>query len=188
MYSKLSAAIKVNNDVTECFDCNIETRQGCLSSPMLFSLFINDLIELIKIECSQGIYVNNSIEDIFALLFADDIANVSDTVVGLQKQLNVIEKFCNCTGMNLNLEKTKIIVFRNGGILKKYEHFYFKGYEVEVVNYQKNLGTYFSNRLSWTKTLQIKAAQARKASLSIYKYQYEFGYLTQLVPLKILMR
>ena len=78
--------------------------------------------------------------------------------------------------MNLNLEKTKIIVFRNGGILKKYEHFYFKGNEVEVVTYQKYLGTYFSNRLSWTKTLQIRAAQARKASFSIYKYQYEFSH------------
>ena len=107
MYSKLSAAIKVNNDVTDIFDCHIGTRQGCLSSPMLFSLFINDLIELIKIECSQEMYVNNPIEDIFALLFADDIANVSDTVVGLQKQFNVFEKFCNCTGMNFNLEKTK---------------------------------------------------------------------------------
>ena len=72
---------------------------------MLFSLFINDLIELIKIECSEGIYVNNSIEDIFVLLFVDDITNVYVTVVGLQKQLNVIEFVCNCTGMNLNLEK-----------------------------------------------------------------------------------
>ena len=54
--------------------------------------------------------------------------------------------------------------------------FYFKGNEVEVVTYQKYLGTYFSNRLSWTKTLQIRAAQARKASFSIHKYQYEFGH------------
>ena len=47
------------------------------------------------------------------------MANVSDNVRSLQAQLDVIAGFCNRTGMKINLSKTKIIVFRNGGYLEK---------------------------------------------------------------------
>ena len=88
---KISSEIKLQNDLTEFFECKICTRQGCVSSPKIFALFINDLINLLKIECSNGIFVNDNIDDMLSLLFADDIATVSDTIIGLQKQLTVIE-------------------------------------------------------------------------------------------------
>ena len=70
------------------------TRQGCVSSPIIFSLFINDLISYIKSECNRGIFVSQQIEDIFALMFADDVASFSDTIIRLQHQINCIERFC----------------------------------------------------------------------------------------------
>ena len=70
------------NDLTEFFEFKIDTRQGCVSSPKIFSLFIIDLINLLKIECSNGIFVNDNIDDIWSLLFADDIATVSYTIIG----------------------------------------------------------------------------------------------------------
>ena len=48
--------------------------------------------------------------DILAILYADDMANVSDNVRSLQAQLDVIAGFCNRTGMKINMSKTKIIV------------------------------------------------------------------------------
>ena len=48
-------------------------------------------------------------------MFADDVANCAETVAQLQQQLNVIDIFCKNTGMEINLAKTQIIVFRNGG-------------------------------------------------------------------------
>lgn len=50
-------------------------------------------------------------------MFADDVSSFADTVVRLQRQINLIEKFCDSVGMYLNLSKTKIMVFRNGGII-----------------------------------------------------------------------
>ena len=58
-------------------------------------------------------------EEVFCLLFADDVANLSDTINRLQKQIKILELFCDYTGMDVNVNKTKITVFRNGGILKK---------------------------------------------------------------------
>ena len=41
-------------------------------------------------------------------MFADDIALLSSTPVGLQKQLNVLYEVANRLGLLVNLEKTKM--------------------------------------------------------------------------------
>ena len=46
----------------------------------------------------------------------------SDTIVRLQHQINCIHRFCESVDMSLNLLKTKIIVFRNGGNVKQIEN------------------------------------------------------------------
>ena len=51
-------------------------------------------------------------------MFADDVASFSDRIVRLQKLIDLMAQFCKIVGMDLNLEKTKIIVFRNGGQLR----------------------------------------------------------------------
>ena len=47
MYSRLKSCVKVKNGLTQFFKCYIGTRKGCVSSPIIFSLFINDLISYI---------------------------------------------------------------------------------------------------------------------------------------------
>ena len=44
-------------------------------------------------------------------MFADDVATCAETAVKPQQQLNVIDQFCLSTGMEINLDKTEIIVF-----------------------------------------------------------------------------
>ena len=111
MYSKLHSCVQYDKHFTKFFPCNVGTRQGCILSPVLFSVFINELIVDIKVHCPNGIFITQDISDMFALLYADDIANCADTVISLQRQLQRIELFCTKTGMR----KTKIVVFRNGG-------------------------------------------------------------------------
>ena len=93
MYSQLKSCVKVKNGLTQFFKCYIGTRQGCVSSPIIFSLFITDLISYIKSECNRGIFVSQQIEDIFALMFADDVASFSDTIIRLQHQINCKKDF-----------------------------------------------------------------------------------------------
>ena len=51
----------------------------------------------------------------FIFLFADDVIFVSDTVCGLQNQVNVLCNTAYHLGRVVNLDKSNIIVFRNGG-------------------------------------------------------------------------
>ena len=44
MYQKLKSCVRDNQSLTEFFDYNIGTMQGCKLSPILFSLFINDIV------------------------------------------------------------------------------------------------------------------------------------------------
>ena len=78
--------------------------------------------------------------------------------------------------MKLNLSKTKIMVFRNGGILRHAEKWFYQGVEVEVVSIYKYLGIYFTPRLIWSKTKEILSKQAQKAASSIFRFQKQFGF------------
>ena len=48
-------------------------------------------------------------------MYADDIVLVGDTVLELQRKINILEIFCEKWIMEVNLKKTKVLVFRNGG-------------------------------------------------------------------------
>ena len=49
----------------------------------------------------------NDIESLLALMFADDVSCFSDTVIRLQKMIDLIGQFCKSVGMEINLEKNK---------------------------------------------------------------------------------
>ena len=58
----------------------------------------------------------------------------SDSVITLQSLINMTSGFCLRKKMQVNLSKTKIIVFRSGGFLRNYEKWYFRGQPIEVVS------------------------------------------------------
>ena len=57
--------------------------------------------------------------ELFILLFADDIVLLSDTIVGLQNQLDVLARNCARLDLYVNLDKSNIVIFRNGGTLPR---------------------------------------------------------------------
>ena len=76
MYGKLSACVKTEQGLTSYFPCHIGTRQGCVSSPLIFTLFINDLVTLMRENCRNGIFITQDVPEILCLLFADDVAGL----------------------------------------------------------------------------------------------------------------
>ena len=63
-------------------------------SPALFPLFIDEFKERIRHSCLKGIPLHPDIIEIFILLFSDDVAFLSDIVLGLQRQLHLLLDFC----------------------------------------------------------------------------------------------
>ena len=74
------------------------------------------------------------------LCYADNMANCADVVSQLQHQINTLEEYCDKYGMMINLPKTKFVVFRNEGPLRKNIKWFYKGRSIECVSVYKYLG------------------------------------------------
>ena len=175
MYSNLKACLRVGNKITEAFTCNIVTRQGDITSPIIFNLFIQNLSTFLS-ENYPGVFISNVISPIQCILYADNIAHCADTVRNLQIQINKLSEFCNEFKLSINMSKTEVIVFRNGGPLRTNEKWYFNGNLIKITNMYKYMGLLFTPKLAWTSAKYKLVAQARKAIYSIKSYQHAFGF------------
>jgi hypothetical protein len=165
IYSSVKACVRENNVVSNVFDCPVGLRQGCSLSPILFALFINELHDLLASNNTRGIQLFPNVIEIFMLMFADDIALISDTISGLQRQLNLLGQFCEQTKLVVNIAKTKVLVFKRGGAIKRSERWYYNGNVIEIVNGFTYVGIYFSNRLSLFKMADVMSVKAKKVLL-----------------------
>ncbi|HRP37312.1 MAG TPA: reverse transcriptase family protein, partial [Candidatus Dojkabacteria bacterium] len=77
--------------------------QGSILSPALFNIFIEDLAKEIIKEAEINI------ED--ALLYADDILTICTSPEQIRKVINIIEKWSQTNGMELNKKKSGIMPF-----------------------------------------------------------------------------
>ena len=143
MYNTVQACVMSSSGQTDFFQCLQGLKQGCVASPILFSLLINELANEIICNGKHGVSLGATEIELFLLLFADDLTLLASTVVGLQNQLNVLGTEAQRLHLTINLNKSKIIVFRKGGFLSAKEQWKIGKDKLEVVNSYKYLGLTF---------------------------------------------
>ena len=123
MYAKAKSCVKVNNSISDFFSSHTGVRQGENLSPILFSLFLNDLNGFLssKFEGLQFLsdQTKNVLSDndtevffkLFILLYADDTVILAETASDLQAALNAMLEYCNLWNLEVNATKTKVVVF-----------------------------------------------------------------------------
>ena len=84
--------------------------------------------------------------ELFILLFADNVALLPTTSTGFQNQLDCLKTCCQQMKMEVNKDKTKIMVFRKGGVLAKHEKWFYNDTRLEVVNKYWNLGFNYTTK------------------------------------------
>jgi hypothetical protein len=148
-------------------------------SPIIFVLYLNELIKQVNDSNCQGVYVNEMYENVTMLLYADDLVLLGDNIGHLQRLLDNLSTFCSKWGLSVNMEKTKFMVFRNGGIIKGNEKVYFNGIRIRPTTYYKYLGLIISTRLSWSPAQKTLAQQAEKSMNCVRKLNYECNFSFQ---------
>ena len=140
MYDKTSQTLKMNNKITEAFSTHKGVRQGCVLSPILFNVFINDLPEIFDADCSPVMLGDTRIS---CLMFADDIVMLSESKEGLENGLKQLQGYTQDWNLSLNTKKTKIMVIQNTGKMPTI-NIKFDGQTLGVVDRYKYLGTIIS--------------------------------------------
>ena len=119
----------------------------------------------------------NENDNVNILLYADDIVLSADTVKDLQILLSNLEEYCELWKMSVNMKKSKIIVFRNGGPLRSNEKWMYQGHNMEVTPHYKYLGVRFASRLTWNLAHDELSKQSSKSLINIRKLYRECGTL-----------
>ena len=175
MYNQVKSCVFMNNNnMSDYFGSWRGVRQGENLSPILFSLYLNDLeLFLEERECLPlNIKLMNDNTDLrsmltlFVLLYADDTIILSDSRQQLQKALDVLSIYCYNWKLDVNVDKTKIVIFHKR---KCRENFKFNGNNLEVVDSFRYLGIEFSRTGNFAKGKKYAFDKAQRALFALLK-------------------
>ena len=175
MYTSVKSRVKYCNNLGNEFMCSLGVRQGECLSPLLFSLFLNDIEDEFLKSGMEGLNIN--MFKMFLLLYADDIIIFSNTAEEMQNSLNLLSNYCERWKLKVNVMKTKVMVFRKGGILPKRLTFYYNGETLEIVSRFKYLGVVFTCGGSFADAQSTLSGQAQKAIFTLSKYLHKFTFI-----------
>ena len=179
MYANIRSCVSVNGNKSGFFKTNCGVRQGENLSPLLFSIFLNDIECYLKDLGNRGLDFSTLHEEmttmlkIIVLLYADDTILISDDPAKFQKCLNDFANYCQMWKLNINTEKTKIVVFGSNSSCNY--HFTLNKINIELVSTYKYLGTYFSKSGTFLAARKHFAQQARKALYLVYKRTFNLN-------------
>ena len=176
LYQNTKACVKLNNCISNSFECNTGVRQGDNLSPLLFSLFLNDFETFLSTRFSglrsienlwQGVTMDEiqTFLKLFVLLYADDTVIMAEDPKEMQLALNALGNYCDLWNLNVNIDKTKIMRFS----LKKptantiLPDFWLNGQKIEYVESYTYLGTVFSFNGKFDEAINKQILQANRA-------------------------
>ena len=107
-YSNLKCRVKWDDCFSKWFCIKAGVRQGGLLSPILYCLYVEDLIAILKSK-DVGCYVMSVF--LAALIYADDVAILAPSVKGLCILLNACNDYCIEWDICLNARKSKLLYF-----------------------------------------------------------------------------
>ena len=108
MYFNQSLTVKWGTCNSDSFIATNGVKAGEIISPILFCIYIDDLLLELK-KSGFGCYIG--VNFIGALCYADDIMLLSPTVVGMKNMLLICEKYAKDHNILFNPVKSNAIIF-----------------------------------------------------------------------------
>ena len=143
IYCEVKTRVRYGGETSNTFNSFLGVRQGESLSPLLFSMYVNDMRAMLHESGSEGITVDDL--KLCLLLYADDSVLIAKSRLDLQNSLDFVYDYCQRWKLCVNILKTKIVVFRKGVRLSIDDIWFYGDSILEVVEHLSYLGIMFSS-------------------------------------------
>ena len=172
MYNEIKSCVSLLGSDSSFFSSFSGVRQGENLSPVLFSMYLNDLEDYLMHDRSSGLEFETHDDEMFVylrlivLLYADDMVLLAGNESDLQRTLNEFDQYCKTWKLNVNIDKTKVVIF--GARKTDSFHFNLGDKTIEITDKYKYLGIFFSQTRSFLTARKHIIEQARKAMYLLF--------------------
>ena len=164
MYWEAPLVPKLGTVLGPAISSKCGVKQGDPLSPLLFGLFIDEFeSRLLEWLPDAGVQLGTRLLQM--LLYADDMVLLSSTPGTLQRQLALLHEFCVAKGMEVNVGKSEIVVFRHHTQPPQQGwHWHYNGSPLQRVPEFKYLGVVMHETTGVSAAIAPLATAARRAA------------------------
>ena len=108
-YRNSMAGVRVGHKTGDLFEVRGGLRQGCVMSPWLFNLYVDEVIKGMN-RGGRGVRVRyeGDVEEVSVLLFADDAVLMAETEERMGELMGEFVRECEDKGLRVNVSKTTV--------------------------------------------------------------------------------
>ena len=139
LYTEQTVRIKWNDYISDEFSVSNGIKQGRVLSPILFCVYIDELLKRLK-ESEYGCYIGNTYFG--ALSYADDVTLLCPTKSGINRMLKIIDNFSKEFDVNFNHTKSKLLILTSNNVSndRVVDNITFDNQIIDNIEYSKHLG------------------------------------------------
>ena len=171
LYSDIKSCIFANGEQSKYFGCYTGVRQGESLSPLLMSLYVNDMQQYFLDNGCNFLGHTDFAEKSFKLLillYADDTVIMADNPILFQKSLESLQTYCEKWKLTVSITKSKVMIFRKRKDTGK-NVFYYDNQKLDIVHEFKYLGIVFNYNGTFVKHKKHVYDQGQKTMYALLR-------------------
>ena len=180
LYVGCEACVRVLGENSEWFKVKQGVRQGCVMSPWLFNIFIDNTIREARESFVGGVELRENTVQL--LLFADDLLLVTEEEEDTQTNLRVINEVMQKWRLKINQKKTNVMAVCRGGSTVDMS---VNNEPIEVVRVTKYLGAMFNEEGTCDDEIENRIGTASKAIGALRKEVLERRELSKDTKMRV---
>ena len=163
LYSHSFVSVKWFGEFSNAFQVTRGTKQGSVLSPVLFNLFVNDLLLEIN-ESRDGVCIGDNYYG--GIAYADDVTLISASAPGLQRLIDTCYSYANKWRFNYGIQKSKCMI--SGKLFSSSKpEWHLGGQPISIVDSVDILGVNYSRDAQFHNHVTQRTSACRRCMFSL---------------------